>query len=367
MNKKQIEKMIKQEAYQANIPDLKQEILAQIPNRGIVNEKKRFSLNFGVRFSYLLSFCIILLVSVVIIVSINNNQTQDGNTDNPTFVSKDISNTEKAYAKAAATSVGFVLGMDNGVEMIAKSINLFSNESTDYHSMITEINEYFMAVSRLLDEEDSVYHLEVCSDGDYMYKLTISNAILNDTFETVIYYNETPLTNNNKNLKLDEISTKLVGVIIQGDESYSFDGYKEMEEDECNVELTLKISDNNYVTVSQEIEKHEKEFEYKFHKGDKKHPYKVIEIEIEADKDNLDGKKDISIEIEEAGREIEIEFKYGKDIDNDHVDIKYHIDGDTKEFKVSQSKENKEHYSYDYKDNEGKEHNEEVNKKRGKR
>ena len=42
------------------------------------------------------------------------------------------------------------------------------------------------------------------------------------------------------------------------------------------------------------MEKHEKEFEYKFHKGDKKHPYKVIEIEIEADKDNLDGKKDIS-------------------------------------------------------------------------
>jgi hypothetical protein len=46
MNKKQIEKMIKQEAYQANIPDLKQEILAQIPNRGIVNEKKRFSKDY---------------------------------------------------------------------------------------------------------------------------------------------------------------------------------------------------------------------------------------------------------------------------------------------------------------------------------
>ena len=66
MNKKQIEKMIKQEAYQANIPDLKQEILAQIPNRGIVNEKKKFSLNLLLQFVrkeqfYFLDFLLPLL------------------------------------------------------------------------------------------------------------------------------------------------------------------------------------------------------------------------------------------------------------------------------------------------------------------
>lgn len=369
MNKKQIEARIKMEANQVDIPDLKQQILAQVPNREVVvkKEKKVFG-SFGIRFSYIMSIFIIILLAIVMVNNVNNQPQDEVKTDNPslnlpTELSKDITNTEKAYAKGAATMAGFVEGMDSGIEGLATTINLLSQNMTDYKAMTEEINRYFSAVSRLLDEDGAVYKLETLENGQYMYKLTITNKVLNDTFETVIYYNEEALDKKNKSNKTDEISTGLSGMIVQSGEEYYFEGFKELEKDECNIELTLKIDEYNYLTVCQEIETNEKEYEYIFHNGDKKRPYKTIEIEIEAEENDKDGKKDVSIEIEENGREIEIEFKYGKD--KDYVDVKYHheYDDDYDDFKIRENENDNNQYRFDFKDKSGNDRSENVDKK----
>ena len=380
MNKKQIEARIKMEANQIEIPDLKQQILAQVPNRKvIVKKEKRTFGSFAIRFSYIMSVFIIVLLGIVMINNVNNqsqdNPTEVLPTDTPTTVKKDVSQVQQAYAKGAATLVGLVGSVDSVTQPLASSINLLttSTDSTDYSAIAEEINKYFAAVSRLLDEDNASYTIEVLSDSEYMYKLTITNKVLNDIIETIVYYSESSLGNSDME-DLDEISTAIVGIIIQDGKAYHFSGTKELEDHECNIELTLKISDDNYVTVSQEIEGAEKEFEYKFHRGNKAEAWRIINIEIESDEDDEDSKKDISVEIEEKGRRFWIDFKYGKDEDKDHVDVKYHHNRDNDEdddesddFEIREDEENKDQYRFSFKDKDGNDRSENVDKHHGRR
>ncbi len=355
MNKRQIEQRIKMEANQINIPDVKQEILAQIPNRGVVVTKTKKPLSsVAIRFSYMMCVLVVVLLTIVIVNNFGGEQTTNEPTENPTLVSKDVSNSQKAYAKGAATMAGFVDSVDGGVDVVATSFNLLSNSLIDYNAIAEEINMYFAAISRLLDEDNAVYNIEVLENNEYMYKLTIKNTILSDTIETIVCYNEETL---------DDGVINIDGVIAQGGEFYQLCGSQVIKEDECNIELTLKISDYNYITVSQEIEKNEKEFEYKFYYGNSKKAYKTISVEIESDENDLDGKKDVSVEIVDLGREIEIEFKYGKDNDKDHVDVIYHDNDDEGEgFQISQNEENSGQYRFKYKDKNGEDGNADVDK-----
>ena len=60
MNKKQIESRIKIEASKIEVPDLKQQILAQVPNRKVVEKEEKKGFNFGIRFSYVLTLCLVV-------------------------------------------------------------------------------------------------------------------------------------------------------------------------------------------------------------------------------------------------------------------------------------------------------------------
>lgn len=362
MNKRKIESRIKMEANQIEIPDLKQEILARIPNRAPVvkQSKKRFS--FSIRFSYVTVVLVLLLLGVLFVSNLNKDGIEEPTTETPSLPvepnMKRVSETEKAYAKQAATVVGFI-GDENGIVGVVQSMSYISSYSKDneYEELAKEINQYFAAVSKLLSEEDAVYTIEVLEDSNYMYKLTIENSILNDVYETVIYYSEEAIAENNKHKEdLDEISTKLSGIIVSGDGEFSFTGTKEVSEDECEIELIIKFSNNNYVKVSQEIEKGEREYEYKFYSGNPKEghkAYKTVEIEIEDRKNDKDGKKDVEVEIEENGKSFEISFKYGKD-NSDYVDVNYHNDNKHYEgIKIHEDEEADSYYRYDFEEGKG--------------
>ena len=63
MNKKQIETRIREESNKVIVPDLKQEILAQVPNRGLVEKKNRsiFTKRVSLALSYLSIFLVVAL------------------------------------------------------------------------------------------------------------------------------------------------------------------------------------------------------------------------------------------------------------------------------------------------------------------
>ena len=358
MNKRQIESRIKNETNQIEVPDLRSQILAQVPNRKIKEPKKTSGFSLAFRLSPILA---VLIICLLIIIGINQ-QPGENIDDEPTneIITTNVSKVKKAYARQAATVAGFADTLNTDVANTS-SILLLSDE-TDYQSIAEKINEYFNAVSKLIDEENVIYVLEELSSGNYQYKLTIKSNVLNDYVETVMYYNEKAIDNKRDKDDLDEISTQLDGYIEQNGNNYPFYGSKEVEEDECEIEIVIKVGLDNYLRVSQEIEQHESEYEYEFYDGYPKNnePHKKVTIEIETDK-NDENKKDVKVEVDEDGEEFEMNFTYKKGQDKDHVDVNYHKGEEQyDDIKIHDHEEKDDYYRYEF--GEGNNHNVEKNK-----
>lgn len=363
MNKKQIEARIKFDASQVNVPDLKKQILAQVPNRKVVVEKKRKSHSLTFRFSYVFAALALVLVCLLATVGIKDNGIEDNKDgddviETPIEDIKMVTDTQKAYANGVATLSGFIGSIEGGTSSVSSAFYMI-DESLTQEDRTADINEYLNSVLQLLDEESRQYVLEELSDGDYQYKLIVTNNVLGDSYETIIYYNEVAI-DNKKHDELDEVSTRISGIIIQNETNYEFYGSKEVSDDECEVEIVLKISDTYYVAVSQEIEKHEKEFEYKFFKSNPKNskPYKTLEVEIEFDGENTS----VGLSVNEDDFEYEMDFKYNKK-DQNCIDVKY--DDEDFRIKVNESDHNKYSYEHKGKDKEEYEHIKDYDKPKG--
>lgn len=358
MNKKQIEDRIKLEASKVEVPDLKNQILANVPNREVHIKESKKRLNFAVRFTYLTTFAILVLVMVLMLGNQNNTPTDNPNNntgDNPTQDNEQevqVSNVKEAYAKQAATLVGFVSDTEIGTQRTAMIVGM-SSYTEDYSSIANQINEYFSAVSNLLDEENTTYTQYILSNGEYKYKLVVINKVLENSYETIMYYNESP-NNETDEDDLDEVSTTLFGKIERGGKTFTFTGEKEVSEDECKIELIVNVSDTYSIKVEQEVEQEEdgieKSYEYEFYSLDKegkKKKIKNVEIEIEEDEN---GKRDVGVKIDE---DYEIHFKYDKQNNQKHVEVDYHDykeDKDYKGIKIEDDENQKDHYRYDFND-----------------
>lgn len=375
MRKKDIEKRIIFEAKELEVPDVKQQILSRIPNRKIHIKKEKKHGTFAIRLSYMMSVFIVLMLAIVFINNYNDansdsiNQDENNeiitNTQTPPNSSaiSEVTNAEKAYAKGAATLTGFVSNDDTLLQPVTTSFATL-NKATNYKDMTDEINKYFHSVSRLLNEENATYELRVINDEDFQKELIVTHNVLGDIYETIIKYNEF-IVKNDKNEK----EIHLEGVIVDGEISYLFEGSQETDEEECEITLIIKVSDNNYIKVSQEIEGNEREFEYGFYntkptKNTK--PYKEIEIEIEAPSDDQDGIFDVSVEVKEFGKEIKMNFSYDKKGSNNEVNVKFINENVDEEFKIKRE-DNEDYYSYHHKgkDNDDYDHVNDYNKHHG--
>ena len=155
MNKKQIETRIREESNKVIVPDLKQEILAQVPNRGLVEKKNRsiFTKRVSLALSYLSIFLVVAL-SIFLLAKYNLNHSQNsGVTENnePSKEStsviektpvKNLSNVKKSYAKQAATLAGFAGSFTSTPEVGGMSTLLGQNKK--YQDIAELLNEYYM-------------------------------------------------------------------------------------------------------------------------------------------------------------------------------------------------------------------------------
>ena len=349
MNKKQIESRIKMEASQVEIPDLKQQILAQVPNRKVVvkNEKKRF--NFAIRFSYIMTILVIAVVTFLLINKPNGNSGIDSGSNTPQTITKVVGDVERVYAKQAVTLAGFTTESSN-----VEPLLLSNDNSINYDDIAGKINEYFGVVSSLIDEADC--SIEVLENNTYQYKMTVKYKMLNDLVETIIYYNEKATDEKYKDEDdLDELETEINGIIIQNGKRNEFYGEKEIEEDEIEVELTLVMENDEYLKVSHEKESGERDLTFGFYKGrpnEDNDPYKEFNVEVKEE----NGKKDVKVEFKHKDGmnedDFTIDFSFGKD---GNVDIRYEDKkhGEHNGIKVHEDDEHKDHFKYDFGEGKG--------------
>ena len=354
MTKRQIESRIKREASQVDIPDLKQQILAQVPNRKVVVKSEKKPFNLAIRLSYIMT---ILIVAVVAFLLINSKGAPGGiigDNNTPSTLTKVVGNVERAYAKQAITLAGFATEDISG-QAVSSIVTLSDEDFIDYDNIAERINEYFNLVSSMIDEAEC--SIEVLEDDIYQYKLTAKYKVLNDWIETIIYYNEEAIDEKYKDeIDLDEVETKISGIIVQEGKRNEFFGTKEIEEDEVEVELTLKMNDEEYLKVSHEKESDEEDLKFEFYKGrpDKEnHPYKEFNVDIEEDKET--GRKDVKVEFKHHDNDEEdfnIDFFFDKD---GKIDIKYEDkkNGTHEGIKVDEDDEHKDHFKYDFGEGKG--------------
>ncbi len=154
-------------------------------------------------------------------------------------------------------------------------------------------------------------------DGDFKDYPFVMTITVGNTISAKMYYRE---VNTVTETEIDdgeeetEVSTKLEGVMVFGDQKFDVTGEKKIEtegdETETSIEFTTRSQTNrdNYVTIKQsvEVENGEKEIEYE---------YEIYENKIKV--------REFKLEIEEEIGKTEVTFKLK--IENAYADTEYKI------------------------------------------
>lgn len=168
--------------------------------------------------------------------------------------------------------------------------------------------------------------------GEYSVYEFVMTMYAGDSIIAKMYYNETPVTENEGENELDddeeekevgefESSTRLNGVIVYDDKVYIVTGEKELETDgkerEYSIEIITMLDKNNYVEFCYEVENETDEnsetYEFKIVRDG----VTVQETELEFESEN--GKTEISLKFKKGNNKDAGEFKIVKDDVNANV------------------------------------------------
>ncbi len=308
ISRRELVQKIKMETNNIEIPNLTKEIISNVTyDTSLQPVKKTF--NIPLRFASILACSLILVLSIFIFMRNPQRPTRPANTD--------VSKAHQVYGIQAVTLFNFV-DNESISPLRGRKLLRFQNlgrADIDYQKIAQEINDYLLSAVDILNKE-SVEYLEENSDNpEYSQKMTMKIKMFEHEKTYILYFNESATSDYDD---IDEVSSKIKGIIKTDATEFVFEGEKEIEEDEYEVNLRMYLSDDltEYYEVSQEIEKRENEYSYAYYQNNR-----LIE-ETEISIEELNNKKYVELEVFKEGREIELEFNY----QDKHILIKYEID-----------------------------------------
>ncbi len=155
----------------------------------------------------------------------------------------------------------------------------------------------------------------------YEKTMIINYVDMNEKINThEFHYNETIIE-----IEDDDVESVISGVIIVNGVEYSLTGTKEEEEEEYEYDLIASLDDENYITISYEVEQEsqseiEKEFEYERFVDNQLAYYMEIEFEVEEE-----GEKEITIKLLDGDFESEYSFESELEDGREEIKIEYKI------------------------------------------
>lgn len=163
-----------------------------------------------------------------------------------------ISTTEEVYGFQAITAVNLLSSPSSKVA--------YSPKKSANTEQFNDILYYYEFAENFLNETSPIKFTKKSSDNEnyqILYEI-ITTDLDGNKNEYFMYYNETLLKDDD----FDEKEYSIKGEIIFNNESYMLFGEKESEYNEEEISLTVKINDNHFVTVEQEKENREIEYQY---------------------------------------------------------------------------------------------------------
>ena len=306
MKNKEVKKLIKDASNKIVINDYQEEILSRVDYTPLEKETKKFN------FKSVLSFSLLAAALIVTLVTILPKITNSSNSNNPITLAQ--SKKSLSYEiQALGAFIPSKTNSSNNLKRLAKFKN--SNEN-NYQEIASDIKNYLLTGEMMFKKNNVKTKIEKNTNKDYSkfeYKMT-STFIDGSQYKSsyIIYYNESITIEDDKK---NETSSVLRGVMLKDNQEFEIICNKEIEQDECELELKIYLNEDksNYVVVEQEIERFENEYTYMIYKNNKKVEETSLEIEIE------NRKKKMSIELtkyDDNGKElsqIKYEFVYKDD------------------------------------------------------
>ncbi len=323
---------IKQETELIEIKDMSNDILQKSSPTVLVKEEKK-TFAFPFRFASILVTTLLLIFGIYLMV---DNRDKGGNG----VVNAEVSKPHQVYGLQAVTLFNFANNDHINREIAQRAIKMkkMENNTIDYNVIANEINDYLLSATDILKQDSVKYFEEESDDPKYQNKMIIKVTSFNIEKVYTLYFNE----QSDKDYDdIDEVSSKIEGIIKTNDEEFYFNGEKEVETKEKEIELRMYLNDTktNYYEVSQEMEKNETEFSYSYYVNNKL----IEEVETTLIKNN--NSKYIEMEIFKGKTEIEIEFRYLES----YIFVTYEKNEQSYEVKVS---EEIDHMLYTFKETE---------------
>lgn len=207
-----------------------------------------------------------------------------------------------------------------------------NTEETDYEQIASDVNRYLLTGSALISSDNIVTEYLYNNDqgySEYKYKMSVTYRDGEGySVEYTAYYNET---------EAEEGKIKTEGIFIDGTETYTLKGKRKDKNGEIETELTLYADENNYITVKNETEIDENEYEYIYVVNGKEAQTVALNIETE------NGESSFEMEITENGEKIECEFVWT----TEGIECEYKADGKSYEILIRASEGS---YVYEFED-----------------
>lgn len=332
LNKKKriIEKQIFDEVSKIKVPDVSKSILERVQlkneyqtnnlkNDSNINDsyKRKSIINGFTKLAVVLSA---FVLGLFVLLSVNEITPS---------VKSDVSKPHQTFAFQAVTLFNYADSYSQ--------LGLLSLNNSKYQEIAEEINEYYLTALNVLNRENIIYQQEESNDSNYQNMIIINSKLLNNNYQYILYFNEDIINSEDDDKDIDEVDSKISGIIKVGNEFYLIEGTKEVEKDECEIELKMYLSDTEYLEVTQEVEKKENEYSYKYYKNGQL----IQEFEMTIVTKSL-GKKVIELENETVNNEASCEFSFY----NNHVKVEYEINDEEGTVEIFEEENN---YRYEFK------------------
>lgn len=138
------------------------------------------------------------------------------------------------------------------------------------------INTYLTLFNSYKSRAQTTVTQEESDKLEYSVKYVVKFNTLTSSNDYVIYLNVTDIEEDD-----DEIEEELRGLVVIGELEYEVIGEREVEDDEVELELIIKLDSNNYILIKEEKEDDELELEYTIIKDG----VKVLEFALEVEDD----------------------------------------------------------------------------------
>ena len=292
MKNKDVKSLLKTKASEIEISDKRNDILNKVELKPIPQKEKSSNKKWIPLIPAIAATFVAITVAILIPQMIDNTT---GNISSLSLAKQKLSFEVAALGNAIHTP------------STASSLRRARIDQTQANEIANDVHDYLLTGEMMLNQENIIAYntLNTNPDYDYQYVMEVSYIDFQTYLSSyTLYYNEVASSTDYDDI--DEVNSSIEGIMIIDENEYVVKGSKEVEKDEIETTLSIYKTETSYITVSQEIENKENEYEYTYvEDGDK---IKTLSLEVE---NNAFG-KEMSISIEQANIEKEYDFEYFK-------------------------------------------------------